>query len=98
MGGAPAMPAGGAPGPAAPAAPLLKFRLSNGVAAPENDGQATNFTVEYVLEAGNVAPDTKLVWVIHPAKGDDIVKPITIRAKRQAALILERRAVGPWPV
>ena len=80
------MPAGnaaGAPGSVAPQAqaPALKFRLSNGTAAPKNDGQATEFTVDYVLEGGTLASDLKIMWVIHPAKGEDVTKPSTLRTE-----------------
>jgi hypothetical protein len=84
-GGVPNAPAGsaagGVPGPAAPQVPPIKFSLSNGIAKPENNGQATDCSVEYVLESGTLAADMKIVWVIHPAKGDDVVKPVTVRSK-----------------
>jgi hypothetical protein len=84
-GGVPNAPAGdaagGVPGPAVPQLPPIKFSLSNGIAKPENNGQATDCSVEYVLASGTIAADMKIVWVIHPAKGDDVVKPVTVRSK-----------------
>ena len=70
-----------APGSAAPPPPALKFRLSNATVTPQNDGQATNFTADYVLESGTLTNDAKVVWVIHPAKGEDVTKPLSVRAE-----------------
>lgn len=62
------------------AAPVLpKFRLSDGVAAAQNGGKATNFTLNYALSEGVLARDLKIVLVIDPAQGDDIIKPVTLK-------------------
>lgn len=74
--------AAGTAGQSAPqsAAPVLpKFRLSDGVAAAQNGGKATNVALNYALSEGVLARDLKIVLVIDPAQGDDIVKPVTLK-------------------
>lgn len=49
------------------------------MAAAQNGGKATNFTLSYALSEGALARDLKIVLVIDPAQGDDIVKPVTLK-------------------
>jgi len=59
---------------------MPSLKLSAGVALPQSlpTGTAVGFSVDYTLDGGQVTRDMKCVWVIEPANGSPIERPVAI--------------------